>query len=227
MATSGSIQTARRNGTLFYLNWQQTGQSTSGNYTSINWQAGINIAAGGYYWGPNSIQINSIVINGSNRGSGTWGNISGTGNHQLRSGSMNIGHNSNGTKSFSASITGWLWDEGTLSQSGSWSLNTINRYASISNLTYINLTDTGFRVTFNVNATCDLWDYSLNGGAWTRSHTGNFSSSGGRTFSDLASGVTHTVKVRVRRADSGLYTESGTISITTLPQNNFFRSLYP
>lgn len=131
MATSGRIESGSSNFTKFYFKWQLDGQNIGGNYSRINWQWGINIS-GGAYWYSNAIKSVSGYVNGGQVfGGATWSNISGNGDHQLLSGSTNIGHNSDGGKSFSMSSTGWLYGGGNLSNSGSWSLPTIPRNATI------------------------------------------------------------------------------------------------
>lgn len=59
MATSGTVTTGTLKHSYYYVNWQQTGQSTSGNYTSINWQAGINCgnSSGWDSWYSNAMRI--------------------------------------------------------------------------------------------------------------------------------------------------------------------------
>lgn len=131
MATSGTILSGYATTSRFYLNWQIATQDIANNRTLINWQAGINIE-GGYYWGSNAVRIDGVNINGSgNLGSGTWSNLSGPGNRQLLSGSIWIDHNSDGNKSFGASIAGWFYSDGNRSASGSWALPTIPRNSQV------------------------------------------------------------------------------------------------
>lgn len=132
MATSASIYSPYGNHSRFYMNWQVASQDITNNRTLINWQAGLEIESGGWYWSSNAVKIYSINIDGSGSlGSGTWSNISGTGQHQLLSGSIWITHNSDGTKSFSASLSGWLYGEGNEAASGSWDVPTIPRNSQV------------------------------------------------------------------------------------------------
>lgn len=132
MATSGLVYSAYGNHSRFYLAWQVASQDIANNRSLINWQVGLEIQAGGWYWGSNSVKIYSINIDGSGSlGSGTWSGISGTGQHQLKSGSMWISHAADGTKSFSANLSGWLYGEGNKPASGSWSIPTIPRNSQV------------------------------------------------------------------------------------------------
>lgn len=127
MATSGQVKTYEVDGgTYFYVNWQQASQSTSGNYTDINWQLNIH-CRWNYY--SNALRSNGVNINGGNvYGGATYSNL-GQGDHQLASGSLRIYHNADGTKSFNINTSGWVIDGGDTSGSGDFTLNTIPRYA--------------------------------------------------------------------------------------------------
>lgn len=132
MATSGSINTPYANFSRFYLRWQVSRQDIANNRTKVNWQVGLTVTSNAW-WGLNAVRVNSVHIDGGGSlGSGTWSNISGNRDHQLLSGSKWVSHNSDGTKSFGANVSGWLWDEGTKTASGSWALPTIPRNSQVS-----------------------------------------------------------------------------------------------
>lgn len=131
MATSGRINTSRQSGVNFYLRWTEKSQSVTDNETVINWYAGIN-SSGTTYWYSNAIRIDGGSINGSSIGTGTYSNITANGDYQLKSGTKTIGHNSDGTKTFSYNITGWLYANGSASASGSSTLDTIPRNSQVS-----------------------------------------------------------------------------------------------
>ena len=87
-------------------------------------------------------------------------------------------------------------------------LDTIPRYASISH----SLNSTGLnniKVNWTSDSTCDLLQYSLNGGNWVTA-TGN-----PYTISGLSPNTTYKIKTRVRRKDSQLYSQTGELSATT------------
>lgn len=128
MATSGRIETGRYNYTNFYFQWQLVGQDTNGNFSRINWQVGINITSNAY-WGSNSIKLLGGNVNGYNYPTGTWSSISGNGDHHLRTGTLDIGHDSNGGKVFGADVLGNLYGGGNLYTNGSWQLPSIPRQA--------------------------------------------------------------------------------------------------
>lgn len=134
MAWSGRINSPSGNYSYFYFQWQGVSQNIAGNTTTINWQWGLNISNSAY-WGSNSVKSISGYINGGQAiGGQTWSNISGNGDHHLRTGSWAIGHEANGTKVFSMSSTGWLYGNGNKSNSGSWELPAIPRHATLTAL---------------------------------------------------------------------------------------------
>lgn len=133
MATSGRVLSGVANYTQFYFQWQLTGQNVGGNYSNINWQWGVTKNGGlTPTWYSNAIKSVSGYVNGALVfGGNTWSNITVGGDVQLLSGSMSIGHNGDGSKSFGISSTGWLYSYGNLSNSGSWDLPSIARNATV------------------------------------------------------------------------------------------------
>jgi len=130
MATSGRVYTGYIADSRFYVDWVQSRQDVAGNYTVISYTIGIN---NGDWWYTNALKINSVVINGSTVLSNkTYSNITAQGDVVLATGTATIYHGDDGSKSFSISISGWGYDEGTVSGSDSWPLTTIPRKTDIS-----------------------------------------------------------------------------------------------
>jgi len=130
MATSGSFETAHRisgsYNTYAVFAWSQTGQSIENNTTSINWSLTGRTASQYQY-----IQIygSSATVDGSTKSGWTGAMYNNT---AMLSDSKVITHNSDGTKSFSASA--WIDQMSSgnrYSGSGSWTLNTIARKATV------------------------------------------------------------------------------------------------
>lgn len=140
MATSGSFDTTHRvsgsYNTYAHFDWWQTGQSTANNTTSIDWTFSGRTASSHQYI---YVYGASVTVDGSTK-SGWSGNMyNGT---QMLSGSKTITHNSDGTKTFGASgyITQYS-SSANYSGSGSWTLNTIPRKATLK--TYPDFNDEG------------------------------------------------------------------------------------
>lgn len=119
-----------------------------------------------------------------------------------------VNHDADGRKTvvISCSFSGNSPISGSGSKSVS--LDTIPRYASVSHsLSGVGLDS--FKISWSSDSSCDLVQYSLNGGSW-KSVSGNpYSVSG------LSPNTSYKVKTRVRRKDSQLYSETGELTVTT------------
>ena len=131
MATSGQLNTNTAYDSYFWVKWSQTGdQDIPNNRTQIAWSCGVYC---GHKFYSNAIKMSAVSINGTQvYGGGTYSNYS-QGDHTIASGTMWIGHNADGTKTFSiSSFTGWLYSNYNYSSNGgSYSLNTIPRQATL------------------------------------------------------------------------------------------------
>ena len=76
------------------------------------------------------------------------------------------------------------------------------RYANFTRHYVSGTTLNTLSVHWEVDANCDVYQYSLNGGAWTDCSWPNY------TISGLSPGTKYNIRTRVRRTDSQLYTTS-------------------
>lgn len=131
MATSGRIQTATVNYTHGYVKFQFVRNEIGNNRSLINWQSGINISSGAY-WQLSAIRIDGGNVHTNGIPVGTWSNLSGNGDKELRSGSVWVEHNSAGAGSFGYAVNYWFYGFGNRTASGgSGALPTIPRNATI------------------------------------------------------------------------------------------------
>ena len=203
--------------------------SANTSYVRIRvWMSRIS-SSGGDIWNNGATGWSANVDGQGYSGSIVQGHLGNGGSITMLDTYKTIGHNADGTRSFGFSA-GHNSDNSpyqtSASGSGSMTLPTINRYATITSYTRDQITDTSFRVNVATDVTCDILQYSLNGGAWTSVGSGTFTSRN-FTISNLKSATSYTVKVRVRRQDSALYTESSTSTVVTLAQNNFLGRRWP
>lgn len=136
-------------------------------------------------------------------------NISANGWLKIGQITFNVPHDSNGYKDivinadFTNNVSpshGWA--------GGNMTLTAIPRYASVSH----SLNSSGLnwiKINWASNSTCDAVQYSLNGGSWVGTGGNPY------TISGLSPNVSYTIRTRVRRKDSGLWSETGTISVST------------
>lgn len=133
-----------------------------------------------------------------------------------------VAHNTNGTKSVSGSIT-WKHDNAYLNSNAgtntasvsitNQALTTIPRYTTVTNPSISSITRNSYTFSFSTGHTINEWQYSSNGGAWQAGQTGD-RTSGSKTLSGFGANTKPTIRVRVKRKDSGLWTESGTVTVT-------------
>lgn len=133
MATSGSFNTTGYSDTnapdYYVFSWSLSSQNTDGNYSVIKWSL---YGAGGKneYWYTN-VKEKYVTVNGATQSNDT---LQATYNGTTPfSGTTTIYHNTDGTKSFSASAGGAFYYYGSYNSTGSgtWTLPTIPRASSI------------------------------------------------------------------------------------------------
>lgn len=122
MALSGSFNTSGYDGRCWKFSWNAS-QNIGANTSTISYKVeAIGGNAGWYMTGPCKVIVAGKTVYNN---TGRWKQYKGT----LCSGSVTVTHNSNGTASFSASISSaiYYYANGTGDGSKSWSLNTIPR----------------------------------------------------------------------------------------------------
>lgn len=214
MATSGSTSVTVTAYDTLKFSWWRNSYNIAGNYTDIGWK--MELIATNYGYISSSVAKNwSVTVNGTNYSGTNYISINNNTTKTLASGTTRIYHNADGTKSFSYSFSqvfnmnfnGYI---GTKSGSGSATLDTIPRYANITKHYIKNTGLNSITVHYEVDANITTVDYSLNNGPWV-----NTAGLPEYTIYNLNPNTNYSIKTRIRRADSGLYTESGAITGTT------------
>lgn len=124
-----------------------------------------------------------------------------------------IQHDDNGTKNcwisgYCNAPTGTALEGTVISGGYEVALDTIPRYASVSHS--VNSTGLNFaRINWSSDNTCDLVQYSVNGGNWVNTSGNPY------TIAGLSPNVTYKIRTRVRRKDSGLYSNTGELNVST------------
>lgn len=215
MALSGTIATNHFSNstvdeTWMDFNWSAS-QNKNDNYSSVSWE--VRAKRTNSHW----VKFYNVYLNIN----GDVRNLSGQyyNDTVIASGSFTVWHNSTGDGSFSMSMSANVYysNGGNISGSSTCWLDKIPRY-----LNSINIYNNGSSLnSISVKWTCDPnrdWtQYSLNGGGWTDAgdSVSSDNRSGTFTIGGLQPNTTYSVKVRLRRADSKLWSESGTINIAT------------
>lgn len=196
----------------FKLTVNETSTSTANNTSEISFSFTIYKAS--YSWSNWKSITYSISINGTSY-SGTIPSYSAGSTLTIRTGSQTVSHNSDGTKSINYSFSvndgsGQSYTCGNASASGSMNLSTIPRYAKAS-ISLNSKTVNSVKLNYSADATIDgIW-VSKNGGAWES----GYALTSPINVSGLSPNTKYTLKIRVKRADSQLYSESNSIEVTT------------
>lgn len=209
---SGTIWLSSTIGTLQgKIEWSSYSNGSSANSSTVT--ATLYIArtdgyttTGTFDWGFN---VGGITDSG-----GWYGGLTGNWVALKTITNYNVAHNSDGTGS--CWISGYANGPSGTSMSGhsvsgnqTVTLDSIPRYA---NITEFKVQSTGLNsitIKWNADSGIDYLKYSLNGGNWVDASGLTF------TIYALSPGTTYSIKINVRRSDSGLWTESNTIYGTT------------
>lgn len=190
-------------------------QSIPNNTTTVSWSL---VLVRPSYVSSSATKSWSVTINGKTyNGSGS---IGGSGNKTLLSGTQNIPHNSDGTKTLSFGGQCQLdltWSGtwiGTISGNGSMVLTKIPRYATVSQSLQAK-TETSVSISWASDSTVDyIWYSTNNGSTWTGIDVAD-GFLGTYTIGGLSANTTYQIKTRVRRKDSQLTTDSTVLAVTT------------
>lgn len=213
----GSGTTGASRYTLKLDVWESYVGGSSENYSTVNWQ--LNLVSGGYSfadWGiPTYVNVDGEVYNASPKLSiGVNSEIT------IASGSKNIWHDNNGTKTISCSAsinnTGAYYLPGIASCGGTVTLTNIPRYATVYQSLNTRTINT-IKMNWSTDVPRDHTQYSVNGGAWTDAGdtVASDNKSGTYIISNLEPNTKYNIKTRVKRTDSQLWSETGSTAVTT------------
>ena len=209
MSTSGSFNTSGYSGRYLTFSWSLTSQSN--NKSIISWSLK---GAGGstttwYKAGNFKVVINGVTVYSSATRINLYNGTT------VASGTVEISHNSDGTKTFSASAEAGIYTVAVnCTGSGSWTLPAIPRAATVTQA-LASKTETTAQIKWTSDAVIDyIWYSTNNGSSWSGLDVAD-GTSGSYTISGLSPGTAYQIKTRVRRKDSQLTTDSSALSVTT------------
>ena len=221
MALSGTFQNYPVSSFGLYCEWSGV-QSVTGNYTDIT----LNVYLSYYTLAVGARSDSTISINGVSE-TYTVPAIedysSGWKKKLLKTKTVRVSHNADGTKSGVALSASWRFSGtysgvsvGTITASTTVTLNSIDRSAPTVSCSVSNITANGFKISASSSATADIWQYSLNGGStWTQ-----FSSTAGTsasvTLSTLLPNTTYSVRGTCEKAHQPGVWHIRTVSAKTL-----------
>lgn len=222
MATSGQTSVKVTNWDTLIFAWQRSNYSIAGNYSDIYWE--MRLSSTSYGRIDSSVAKDWSVNVAGNPYSGK--NYVGIANNSLKilaSGTTRVYHNNDGSKYLEYNFSQYFGITfsgnflGTFSGSGGAWLDSIPRYANITSH-YVESTGLdSITIRWATDNPRDWTQYSLNGGTWTNANdsVAGDNKSGVYTISGLQPNTQYNIRTRIKRTDSQLWTESGTIYGTT------------
>lgn len=200
----GSFNTTACEGRYLTFNWSVDNTNIASNYKEIYWSV-IGAGVGGYVTSGNfKVVIDGETVYSSGSRVDVWvGTV-------IASGYKKIYHNNDGTRSFGASVEAGIYEVAVnCSGSGTWELPTIPRHANITSFAVFQRDETSVVYSFSADTACDYAWYSTdNGATWHGLPNTNI-------VSGLSANTTYQFKLRLRRADSQLTTDSSTYPQST------------
>lgn len=146
MAKTYKLTSSAYEGRTLTLTCTQT-PNIAGNYSTINWTL---TSAGGsslyYSVGPTTVTINGTVVKKISRAEYTSRQFPAA--KGSVSGSLKVYHSDNGSKSIAVSLVTAIYTATTSTKSGTWALDKIDRYASITSAPDFNNTNNP-KITYN------------------------------------------------------------------------------
>ena len=221
MALSGSFQNLPVSGFGLYCTWSAT-QSVTGNYSDVT----LNVYLKYYTLEVGSRSDSTISINGTSEtytAPAITDYSSGSHTKLLKTKTVRVNHNADGTKSGVALSAYWRFSgtySGTpissITASTTITLDTIDRTAPTVSLTTSNVTANGVTLSATSSATADIWQYSTdNGSTWTQFST-TAGTSASKALTGLSPNTTYYIKVRARKKSNQVYGTSSAATVKTL-----------
>lgn len=209
----------------YTFNLVETSTSVSDNTSIMNYSFVLTDDSN-YFWRSFAKKISyKLKANGSVIASGYIPNHTSK-TEIITSGTFPVLHDSNGNKTIDYSFTvtdnaNQSYTSGNASESGSLTLSTIPRYLSIDKLDIVSKTETSAIISWATSEATSEILYSLdNGVSWVSSATNveiisDDRKSGFFNIYNLNENTTYNLKIKAKRSDSGLYTESSSKDLVT------------
>lgn len=202
--SSGSFNTSSAEGRYLTFKWGVESTNIAENYKEISWSLTGAGVSGFVTCGNFKVTISgNVVYNSATRINVYNGTVVASGRYKMYM-------SNEGTKTFSATAEAGIYEVAVnCSGIGTWELPTINRYAKLTKFIVEKVDETSVRFNWSADVTCDYaWYSTNNGSSWVGLANDNI-------VRNLSANTSYNFKLRVRRKDSQLTTDSGTYNQTT------------
>ena len=155
-----TIKTSTVYDSYFWVKWESGGQDISANKTTINWSCGVTP---GHKFYSNAVKMSAVSIDGVTvYAGGTYSNITDYKEHTFASGTLEVSHNADGSKTLTVSaFSGQVWkDSGYLTataEAKSFQLPTIPR----ATVPYMGTATIGEEVHISLPRACSGFTHTL------------------------------------------------------------------
>lgn len=203
-----TLESSKYDGRYMKLECTQTPNGSAKNSSNIAWKLSSVGGNENYY----DIAPTTVVINGKtvySSGLVAWESKKFPAKKGYVEGEIEVTHNNDGTKTITVELSTRVYYHTAIKYEKSWTLTSIPRYALITSYTLTAESETSVKISSSSDVNCDLLQYSINGGAWK---DGPYYNS---TIKGLSPNTAYNIKIRLRRSDSGLWTESDSKKATT------------
>lgn len=157
--------------------------------------------------------VYNVKMNATDDGGWTWNGfptITGS-----ASGTVEVTHNSDGTKAISFAIEGYAVTYTPYYNNGSLNLTTLDRTAPSVGLSVTGFTKDSISISATSSANSNSWDYRLNSGSWINFSTTN-GTSATKTITGLSMNTLYTIDVRAKKTSNDIYGYSPAVDQKTL-----------
>lgn len=186
-----------------------------GNKSTLSWTLTSAGGSAAYY----TIDATTVTINGEQvyyKARTYWDDRVFPAAKGSVSGTLEVPHNTDGTKSVTVVFSTRVYVYGSTDYGGTMPLTNIDRTAPTVSCSVGSITANGFKITANSSATADIWQYSLNGGTSYTQFSTTADTSASVTLSSLSPNTSYSVKVRARKKSNQVFGTSGTNTVKTL-----------
>ena len=204
-----SVQSNAYQGRYLKLTVWEDSVNIADNYSIVKWKFESIGGESNYYdiynWG---VFVNNDTIYDTQ--TTYWNSYNFPAGKGSREGQIQVDHKSDGSADpVPFKLKGKVFNSGNEEHNGSINLTKIDRYATFTKHQVNSSTEHSATIEWDADVNCDSVQYKIGSGSWV--------STSGKTYTilGLSPGTSYSIKTRIRRTDSQLWTESDAITATT------------
>lgn len=213
MAKTFTLKSNSYDGRYLQLTLTQTSNGSSANSSTIAWKLeSLGGESDFYSTGATNVIINKTTVYTKARTSyktqefpASRGSVSGK---------ITISHDNEGNLTIPVKLSTAIYTTTINEKSGNWTLDSIPRYATISQ-SVTSKTETTLNIKWTADSICDYLWYSIDDGSTYTGIDIEDAKEGNYTISSLEAGLNYRIRTKVRRKDSQLTSFTSSLSAST------------